>query len=109
MVEWKYQQLRNASSRFYAVNLQSSQPTIEVRLFRGTLKLTDLIASIELVDLLAHLAKELDTRQLRNITWKSIIKKAQQDHYLYLPQKLAQPKKAVQLRMQDLERTEVNV
>lgn len=74
--------------RYMAVNLRSSKPTIEIRLFRGTLNKDTILASLELVDFLIHLAKRLTIREINHLTWRDLLKRVYKRKYLYLPQYL---------------------
>jgi len=81
----KIREFRNYYGRYMAVNLASSQETIEIRIFRGTLTPRVIIASIELVDFLVRLAKNTSTPKLQQLTWASVLKKIHAKGYLYLP------------------------
>ncbi len=71
-------------SRLQAVNLQSTQKTIEIRIFRGTLRVSDVIGSIELVDILARLVKVTSIKELQALRWKDIIKLASNKKYHFV-------------------------
>jgi len=88
----KINELSYYSSRYMAVNLRSSQPTIEIRLFRGTLSRNVILASIELVDFLARYAKNTTTTKLQGMTWTQLVQKMMKSRYKYLPQYLEEKK-----------------
>jgi len=63
-----------------AVNI-TPEYTIEIRLFNGTLKVSSLLAAIELVHLLAYTAKDYNTERLYNFTWGRLIQRAGKKKY----------------------------
>ncbi len=74
---------RGNAGRYYAINLGNHR-TIEIRIFRGTLKYTTLIATLELVDFLAHYVTKTPIVALYRLTWPGLIKRAQALGYPYL-------------------------
>lgn len=77
----------NESGRYYAVNLQN-QETIELRMFRGTLKYSTLTATLQLIQLLVDIANELGIEQIQTLTWPQLIhagaKYNELQEYLYV-------------------------
>lgn len=57
-------------SKYHAVNLQKPK-TVEIRMFRGTLKLNTLRATLQLVNYLVGLATN-DDIDLENLTWEEL-------------------------------------
>lgn len=82
----KIRELRNLCDRLYAVNLLTNKETIEIRIFRSTLTVNTLLASIELVDFLVRLAKKTSNKKLQRLTWVELVELIDKKRYLYLPQ-----------------------
>lgn len=61
----------DASSRYRAVNV-TRDDTIELRVFRGSLKLTTVLAAIEFVDWLARFVKEHDLYQCEEVNLRRV-------------------------------------
>ena len=59
-------------SRYKAVNLNNSK-TIEIRIFKGTLKFETYMASIELVNNLMTIAREKDNASIMDVTFKDVL------------------------------------
>ena len=70
--------------RYKAVNIHSSQDTFEVRIFRSTLDPHRIIANIELVDHLIHLALRLSVTEVKKLSWKQIVEGASMNGYTNL-------------------------
>ena len=61
--------LKNScAGRYTAVNLTNSE-TVELRLFRGTLKLNTLIATLQFVNHLCEVAISLSDQELQDMSW----------------------------------------
>lgn len=60
-----------SNGRYQAVNLTNPH-TIEFRFFRGTLRKDTIFASLQLLDLLLHVAKENDLQTVYSMTWKEL-------------------------------------
>lgn len=58
----------SCAGRYTAVNLTNSD-TIEIRLFRGTLKLNTLIATLQMVNLICEVAISLSDEELQALSW----------------------------------------
>ena len=82
----KNQYIKNYG-RYHAVNI-TNEHTVELRIFRGTIKRATIIAAIELVDFLAHLVSTTSTPKLQKLTWADISKavKTNKNSYQYLPE-----------------------
>jgi hypothetical protein len=63
--------------RYYAVNLCNSQ-TIEIRIFRGTLKYSSFIASLQFCQLLVDIVKKYSTQEIQNLIWEDITEEGKQ-------------------------------
>ena len=80
----KMYQLECLVDRMQSVNI-TNRTTIEIRIFRSTLQVTTIKASIELVDFLVRLAKNESTRQLQKLSWRDMLKLINKSKYRYLP------------------------
>ena len=58
--------------RYTAVNV-SNEHTIEFRMFRGTLKLNTVIATLQMVDRICSVAMALDDDQIRAMSWTTFV------------------------------------
>ena len=63
---------KNKHNRYMALNITNDK-TIEFRLFKGTLKYTTIMATLELVDIIVNIAKDKTVEELIGITWNDII------------------------------------
>lgn len=72
--------------RYYAVNL-TNYSTIELRLFRGTLKLETFFATLEFAEYLAKTAISSTNEDVQRLTWEEFVKDVPED-YTYLRQYL---------------------
>lgn len=59
---------KNHYQRYKCVNL-TNYSTIEFRMFRGTLKLNTLLATLQLVDKICEVALCLSDQEMQNLTW----------------------------------------
>ena len=66
--------------RYFAVNLMPSD-TIEIRLFKGTLKVSTIIASIEMIDFLVNFIKNTDTITTQSLQWHKLVSNIDKDKY----------------------------
>ena len=62
------------NGKYYAINISNSS-TVEIRLWRGTLKYETLIATIEFTNALVKFCKYNSVAQVERITWNDFIKK----------------------------------
>jgi len=62
----------DGAGRYTCVNLQN-EDTIEFRIFRGTLKLNTLIATLQLVDRICDVALFLSDEELKAISWTTFV------------------------------------
>ena len=63
---------KTANGRYSAVNFSNSE-TIEFRIFRSTQSLQELLACIELVDTLVHIAKTHDLNEIIRLTFDDVL------------------------------------
>ena len=75
-------------SHTQCVNLTGHAETVEIRIFRGTLDVITLLASVELVDFLVRIAKKLSTKKLQLLTWNELARKIDAQAYPNLAQYL---------------------
>jgi len=84
----KVQDLRNGresyGGHYNGVNI-SPKNTVEIRLFKGTLKYETIIASIELVDYMVHFVRATPVKKLKGLSWRDFIFGAEKGQYLFLP------------------------
>ena len=64
--------VKKGGSRYTCVNL-SNWDTIEFRIFRGTLKLNTLIATLQIVDHICSLAMRLSDDEIKNLSWSGFV------------------------------------
>lgn len=70
-----YTDVQPHDGRYQAINLLKP-PTVEFRLWRGTLKLTSLYATLEFTHALCHIAKNVSIMQLGRWRWQDLIDEA---------------------------------
>lgn len=63
---------KGSGSRYTCVNLTNND-TIEFRMFRGTLKLSTLLATLQMVDYICDVALYLSDDELRDLSWSSFV------------------------------------
>lgn len=68
----KIKELKGARLKYYAVNL-ANRDTIEIRIFKGTLKIETLFATLELVDFLVRFVKQRPITFLRKLKWEQLV------------------------------------
>ena len=85
----KIRELRGGDCRYQAVNI-TNEETIEIRIFRGSLEVKTILASIELVDFLVHVAKKVSTKRLQAMSWTGLTRMLSHKDYHYLPQYLVE-------------------
>jgi hypothetical protein len=64
---------QNGNCRYFSLNFQNYY-TIEVRMFRGTLKIETFFATLQFVHYLCYYLKNKTPQELQKLTWKSLIK-----------------------------------
>ena len=75
------------AGRYTCVNLTNTN-TVEFRMFRGTLKLNSLIATLQLVDKICEVALFLSDDELKGLSWTSFVASIRADQYPELVQYL---------------------
>lgn len=75
------------AGRYTCVNLQNTA-TVEFRIFRGTLKRNTLLASLELVDKICHLALYLSDEEMQGLAWTTFVSSLREQDYPELVQYL---------------------
>lgn len=63
-----YHAKNSCAGRYTAVNL-TNVDTVEIRMFRGTLKLNTLIATLQMVDHLCEVAVSMSDQELQDMSW----------------------------------------
>ena len=63
---------KNNHDRYMALNI-TNNATIEFRLFKGTLKYTTIMATLELVDIIVSIAKNKKLNELVGLSWNDMI------------------------------------
>ena len=63
----------NGDSRYFALNFQNYY-TIEIRIFRGTLRLDTFFATLEFVHYMCHYLKAKTPHELQKTTWGAFVK-----------------------------------
>jgi hypothetical protein len=71
-VDIKVAKKENGENRYYAINFRNSN-TIEIRIFRGTLKLLSFYATLQFVHHLCYYLREKDTKELQKSTWVGFV------------------------------------
>ena len=80
-----YDMAKDRARKYCAVNITNCS-TIELRIFRGSLKYSTFAATVEFVHLLSTIAKECNLVEVHSMAWSNIVKAA--SHYRYLPEYL---------------------
>ena len=73
--------------RYTCVNLQNDS-TVEFRMFRGTLRASTILATLELLDRICDLAVCLDDEELKAVPWTSFVTGISEERYPELVQYL---------------------
>lgn len=64
---------RSYAERYRAINL-CNRHTIEFRIFRGSLKLNTVLATLQFVYTVVNFAKKINVSDIQNVTWEQFIK-----------------------------------
>lgn len=75
------------ADRYTAVNLKNRR-TVEFRMFRGTLKLNTILATLELIHLVCDLANRLDDEEMQELSWIKFVSDIDTEEYPELIQYL---------------------
>jgi hypothetical protein len=68
---------KNKKGRYYAVNLKNAH-TIEIRIFRGTLKYNTFAATLQFLNLLLDAITAGTIQDIQSLTWEEIVKGAKE-------------------------------
>lgn len=74
------------NGKYRSINLKNEN-TVEIRVFKGTLKYNTFIATLQFVNKLVMMCRESDLEEIQLITWKDIIKDADKDLKQYLEER----------------------
>ena len=66
------QSAKNHGDRYYCVNLCNAH-TVEFRMFRGTLKLNTLIATLQLLDRICDVAICMSDEEIKDLSWTTFV------------------------------------
>lgn len=66
------QSAKNYGDRYYCVNLCNAH-TVEFRMFRGTLKLNTLIATLQLLDRICDVAICMSDEEIKDLSWTTFV------------------------------------
>lgn len=80
----KVHELKHNFYRNQAVNI-TNRKTVEIRLFRGSLNVETILATIELVDFLVRLVRNTATKKLQVLAWTELVTLVDHEQYRYLP------------------------
>ena len=69
---------KGSYNRYTCVNLTPSQ-TIEFRIFRGTLKYSTIIATLQLVEAICDVAAALSDDEVKGLTWSEFVSRLYED------------------------------
>ncbi len=73
---------KDRAGKYRAVNIMNYS-TIELRIFRGSLKYSTFAATVEFAHMIATISKECSVCDVHSLTWQQIVDRAQD--YRYLP------------------------
>lgn len=79
------------AGKYYSVNLNHSE-TVEIRIFRGTIKYETIYATIQLLDTIVELCKETSVNDMQNITFVEVFKRANKKGYKELVEEIVKRK-----------------
>lgn len=71
------------NGRYRSINLKNEN-TVEIRVFKGTLKYNTFIATLQFVNRLVTTCRELSLEDIQLITWNDIVKNAEEELRQYL-------------------------
>ena len=91
----------SCAGRYTAVNLTNSE-TIEIRIFRGTLKLNTLLATLQMVNHLCDVAVLLSDEDLQNMSWFDFLERINEPELIaYLKERRLYVNEPVEMREED--------
>ncbi len=68
---------KSVKGRYYAVNLTNTH-TVEIRIFRGTLKYNTFVATLQFINLILDAIMEGGIQDIQALTWQEIVKGAKE-------------------------------
>ena len=71
---------KGCNGRYSCINLQNWN-TVEFRMFRGTLKVNTIIATLELVDLICQYALTFDDEEIAKVSWTEFVEGIDEEFY----------------------------
>lgn len=71
---------KSCNGRYSCINLQNWN-TVEFRMFRGTLKVNTIIATLELVDLICQYALSFDDEEIAKVSWTEFVEGIDEEFY----------------------------
>lgn len=71
---------KGCNGRYSCINLQNWN-TVEFRMFRGTLKVNTIIATLELVDLICQYALTFDDEEISKVSWTEFVEGIDEEFY----------------------------
>ena len=71
---------KGCNGRYSCINLQNWD-TVEFRMFRGTLKVNTIIATLELVDLICQYALTFDDEEISKVSWTEFVEGIDEEFY----------------------------
>lgn len=74
-------------NRYVAVNLLN-RSTVEIRMFRGTLKYNTFVATLQIVDKIVDIAINLTDEEIDNLSWSEFVSTLDKEKYSQLIQYL---------------------
>lgn len=74
-------------NRYVAVNLQN-RSTVEIRMFRGTIKYNTFVATLQMVDKIVDIAINLTDEEIDNLSWSEFVSTLDKSKYSQLIQYL---------------------
>jgi hypothetical protein len=86
------------AGRYLAVNIENDN-TIEIRIFKGTLKVSTIMASIQLVDFLARYVHSASILDVQSLTWNRLVAEISSVKYPQLVEYLISKELAVAVQL----------
>ena len=98
-----YHAKNSCAGRYTAVNLTNAN-TVEIRLFRGTLKLNTLTATLQLVDHLCEVAVSMSDQELQDMSWFDFLDQITEPELIqYLKERRLYVNEPVQIADEEME------
>jgi hypothetical protein len=91
------------TEKYCAINLEH-RDTVEIRIFKGTLKYETFINTLEFVNKMVHIAKDTDIYNIQNVTWDNIVTHFSDELISYIDSKVKESE-AIAKEMSEIDRT----